>query len=228
MLSNSERRQKYDLTGDTTIDEDPKKVYKTDDIRKEVYCSLEDLYHGKSFNMKITRKVVCMNCHGEGGFPGYRTPCRYCNGKGTNQMEVMDFFTSRIVEIECRNCRGKGALFNLALQCPVCHGNRVVSGVKEASIYLRPGMGNGSEIHIPQAADEAPGLAAGDVVLAIKERSHPTFSRKGADLMVRVSVTLGEALCGFTKQLQHLSGKMLQLRAAPCQVTVALFPLVDL
>ena len=186
-------------------------------------CSLEDLYTGKNINMKITRKVVCQNCNGEGGSKGYRTLCRYCNGKGSYQVEVRDFILHRLINVECEHCQGKGAVFNTSLQCPICRGNRVVPDVKQASFFLEPGMGTGSVIRIHEAADEAPGLLAADVLLVIEERPHPIFTRKGSDLLVHVDITLGEALCGFVKPFQHLDGKQLYIRGSPCQVEVNVF-----
>ena len=223
MLSNNELRHRYDLTGDVNPEPEKSMISRTKDVRKKMVCSLEDLYTGKNINMKITRKVVCQNCNGEGGSKGYRTLCRYCNGKGSYQVEVRDFILHRLINVECEHCQGKGAVFNTSLQCPICRGNRVVSDVKQASFFLEPGMGTGSVIRIHEAADEAPGLLAGDVLLVIEERPHPIFTRKGSDLLVHVDITLGEALCGFVKPFQHLDGKQLYIRGSPCQVEVNVF-----
>lgn len=106
---------------------------KTKDIRKKIVCSLEDLYNGKNVKMRITHKVVCKQCKGDGGKPGYMYPCQYCNGKGVTYVEVNDFLFQRQMKVECQYCHGRGVKFNQALQCPVCRGERLVQEYKNAA-----------------------------------------------------------------------------------------------
>ena len=193
---------------------------KTKDIRKKIVCSLEDLYNGKNVKMRITHKVVCKQCKGDGGKPGYMYPCQYCNGKGVTYVEVNDFLFQRQMKVECQYCHGRGVKFNQALQCPVCRGERLVQEYKNADIYLERGMGTGSVIRIHEAADEAPGLASGDVLLVVQERDHNVFERNGHDLRMHMTITVGEMLCGFVKSFQHLDGRTVFVRCGPCEVRV--------
>lgn len=71
----------------------------------------------------------------------------------------------------------------------------MVSESKQMSFYLERGMVTGSVIRLCGAADESPGLAAGDVLLVVQERPHPVFQRDGADLLMHMRVSVGEALC---------------------------------
>lgn len=71
----------------------------------------------------------------------------------------------------------------------------------------------GSVIRLCGAADESPGLAAGDVLLVVQERPHPVFQRDGADLLMHMRVSVGEALCGFMRTFTHLDGAELLLCA---------------
>ena len=214
-----ERYLKGEVQEDSIISK-RKPVHKTKDVRKRIVCSLEDLYKGKSINMKITHKVVCKECQGNGGKPGYMRPCQYCHGKGVTYMEVSDFFYRRQVEVSCQYCDGQGVKYNRSLVCRVCNGERVVQENKAASIFLEPGMGTGSVIRIHEAADESPGLIAGDVLLVIEERSHNVFERRGPDLRMHMTVTVGEMLCGFVKSFQHLDGRTVFVRCGPCEVRV--------
>jgi len=51
----------------------------------------------------------------------------------------------------------------------------------------------------------------GDVKLTFKIEEHPLFKRRDGDLIYKKKISLKEALCGFSFELQHLNGKMLFL-----------------
>ena len=51
----------------------------------------------------------------------------------------------------------------------------------------------------------------GDVKLTFKVDEHPLFKRRESDLIYKKKISLKEALCGFSFELQHLNGKMLFL-----------------
>jgi DnaJ family protein A protein 2 len=47
---------------------------------------------------------------------------------------------------------------------------------------------------------------AGDLILVVQEKPHDVFTRKGADLFIKRSINLAEALIGFQFKLKHLDG----------------------
>jgi DnaJ-class molecular chaperone len=51
----------------------------------------------------------------------------------------------------------------------------------------------------------------GDIKISFKIEDHPIFKRREADLIYKKKISLKEALCGFSFELQHLNGKMLFL-----------------
>jgi DnaJ-class molecular chaperone len=53
-----------------------------------------------------------------------------------------------------------------------------------------------------------PDALAGDLVFVIQEKPHEIFTRKGADLYMKKSITLVEALIGFEFKLKHLDGSV--------------------
>ena len=59
--------------------------------------------------------------------------------------------------------------------------------------------------------DERPGVIPGDIVFVIDEKPHPTFRRDGNDLIHNVRLSLADALCGTTINVQHLDGTLLPL-----------------
>lgn len=67
------------------------------------------------------------------------------------------------------------------------------------------------------AADESPGLVRG-VLLVVQERPHPVFQRDGADLLMHMRVSVGEALCGFMRTFTHLDGRAVTVCCKPGEV----------
>lgn len=49
----------------------------------------------------------------------------------------------------------------------------------------------------------------GDLILTIKTIPHPVFERKGDDLYTNVTITLQDALVGFTMYIDQLDGRKL-------------------
>lgn len=68
-------------------------------------------------------------------------------------------------------------------------------------------------------ADEIPDGEAGDVVFVLKEKPHDVFKRHGADLYISKSISLVEALCGFTMEVQKLDGRTLVIKTPAGFVT---------
>ena len=64
-------------------------------------------------------------------------------------------------------------------------------------------------------------MDTGDVIAVVQESDHPLFERKGVDLFVKKSITLVDALCGFTFVLDHLDDRKIAIHSAPGEV---LFP----
>jgi len=51
-------------------------------------------------------------------------------------------------------------------------------------------------------------METGNIVFVLQEKPHEVFTRAAADLSAHVSVTLSEALCGFSRAvLKHLDGR---------------------
>lgn len=48
---------------------------------------------------------------------------------------------------------------------------------------------------------------AGDVRIKIQIQSHQTFQRNGLNLIIKKSLTLKEAMCGFHFEIKHLNGR---------------------
>lgn len=71
------------------------------------------------------------------------------------------------------------------------------------------GMEDGHKVTFAGEGDQEPGLEAGDIVIVLDEKEHPVFKRSGSDLILRMELTLTEALCGFHKVIKTLDNRSL-------------------
>ncbi|KAJ2284653.1 Molecular chaperone (DnaJ super) [Coemansia sp. RSA 2706] len=85
-------------------------------------------------------------------------------------------------------------------------GGSISTSEKVLQIDVKPGWKAGTKIRFNKEGDDM-GHGAQDIVFVVEEKPHSVFKREGDDLKVEMTLTLDEALCGFKKPLQLLSGK---------------------
>jgi len=73
------------------------------------------------------------------------------------------------------------------------------------------GMADGETIVLQEKGHIIQDKVKGDLHLHIRVQPHKEFSRNGMDLIYKKTLTLKEALCGFSLEIPHLSGKMLRI-----------------
>ena len=81
---------------------------------------------------------------------------------------------------------------------------------KDLEVTVKPGMKAGSKFKFKGVGDEIEGTKQ-DLHLIVAEKPHPLFERKGDDLIATVSITLKEALTGWSRQISTVDGKNLMV-----------------
>jgi len=120
-------------------------------VKHNLYCSLEELYHGTTKKMRITRKRL--------------------NADGRTTRD----------------------------------------DTKTIEINVKQGWKAGTKITYPNEGDEKPGIMPGDIQFIITEKNHARFKRKGNDLVYRQTVSLKQALIGFTVTIDTLDNRRLRI-----------------
>jgi DnaJ-class molecular chaperone len=84
---------------------------------------------------------------------------------------------------------------------------------EEETLYvnIHSGVDDNEMIVLPEKGNAASDQHKGDVKLTIQVDNNTPFRRNGLDLMYRKTITLKEALCGFSFEFIHLNGKTLSL-----------------
>ena len=74
-------------------------------------------------------------------------------------------------------------------------------------VKIPPGIEDGKKMRLRGKGEPASGRGtAGDLMLTVHVAPHPFFARKGNDLLLRLPVTLGEAVAGASVDVPTPSG----------------------
>jgi molecular chaperone DnaJ len=110
------------------------------------------------------------------------------------------------VEEPCTACKGTGRIQNLP--CSVCRGAGVVANIKRIEVKIPAGVNTGSRVRVAGKGQPGYGGPAGDLYLNITVLPHATLERHGDDIHVNVAVPLTVAVLGGEVQVPTLKGKL--------------------
>jgi len=244
VLSNEETRHIYDIEGMEGLERDRQRQAsggtgsifdlftgggqhggrrKGPDFRMDFDVTLEQLYSGTTSVFNVKRNVLCKHCRGTGAKEGATKQCPKCGGAGVT-MSVQEIGPGFKVQMQttCDACGGKGKIPKA--QCPVCKGKKLLMEEKALNAVIERGMPNGFELVFERASEQSPDTIPGDVILVLKTKPHDRFERVGNDLYHNMTISLKEALLGYTKQVVQLDGRVIPIRSdaitSPEQVRV--------
>ncbi|KAE8633843.1 hypothetical protein XENTR_v10002115 [Xenopus tropicalis] len=182
----------------------------------QLAVSLNDLYNGTSRKLALQKNVICSKCEGYGGKKGAVEKCTTCKGRGV-QVRVQQIGPGMVQQIQsmCSDCHGEGERINQKDRCKQCSGKKVVREKKILEVHINKGMKDGQKIMFSGEGDQEPGLEPGDVVIVLDQKEHDVYQRQQNDLIMKMNITLVEALCGFKKPIETMDGRILQVTSFP-------------
>lgn len=222
VLGDANRKIAYDATGDPDADErivarHRKPKGKT--TKFELSVPLEQFYNAHTRRIRVTKSVVCTTCNGEGG--SGVTSCGTCRGRGIRVIDrqIGPGMIQRM-QVQCNACDGKGQVIPPGKRCKDCKTVGTTKTSSVLSVHVEKGMKHGEKIVFNEEGDQSLETTPGDVVVILKQASHPVFTRTpdGCHLVVEKKITLVEALTGFAFNLEHLDGRILHIQSRPGHV----------
>ncbi|KAK7590111.1 hypothetical protein V9T40_001724 [Parthenolecanium corni] len=210
VLSDPDKRKKYDECGEECVKKegmmgsadpfasffgdffhfggshdhgDQKEIPKGGTISMDIFVSLEELYNGNF--IEITRNKPVMK-----------------EAKGTRKCNCRQEMVTKQLG------PGRFQMMQQAV-CDECPNVRFVNEEKTLEFEVEPGMTDGQETKFVSEGEPHVDGDPGDLILKIKTQPHPVFERKGDDLYTNVTITLQDALVGFTMYIDQLDGRKL-------------------
>ncbi|KAI8384279.1 uncharacterized protein BYT42DRAFT_493057 [Radiomyces spectabilis] len=88
---------------------------------------------------------------------------------------------------------------------------RPVTTDKILTINVKAGWKAGTKIRFPGEGDELENGQAQDIEFIVEEKPHPVFQREGDNLRMNITLSLVEALTGFSRVIKTLDGRSLNV-----------------
>jgi len=80
----------------------------------------------------------------------------------------------------------------------------------EIEVQIEKGAHNLDKVLFKYMANQMPGHSPGNVVVVLKLNQDKRFKRAGDHLMMDIDITLGEALLGWERNIEHLDGHIVK------------------
>ncbi|XP_064356946.1 dnaJ homolog subfamily A member 1-like isoform X1 [Dromaius novaehollandiae] len=182
----------------------------------QLSVSLEDMYNGATRKLALQKNVICDKCEGRGGKKGAVECCPNCRGTGM-QIRIHQIGPGMVQQIQsvCMECQGHGERISPKDRCKSCTGRKIVREKKILEVHIDKGMKDGQKITFHGEGDQEPGLEPGDIIIVLDQKDHPTFTRRGEDLVMCMDIQLVEALCGFQKPITTLDNRTIIITSHP-------------
>lgn len=174
-----------------------------EDLNYAMKVGFEDAIRGVQTRIRVNRLAACDRCGGRGFVSGSgQRACPTCGGTGRSQMQRGFMKFSGV----CPTCGGSGKAPGSV--CPECGGEGVVQRSDLISVRIPAGVDTGSRVRIPGRGNAGRnGGPPGDLYISIEIAPHALFRREGADISVKVPITVPEATLGAKIEVPTLWGK---------------------
>mmetsp|Transcript_29257 Transcript_29257/g.44251 ORF Transcript_29257/g.44251 Transcript_29257/m.44251 type:complete len:403 (-) Transcript_29257:114-1322(-) len=179
----------------------PRSPRKGEDVNHPLQLTLEDLYESKTFKLAVNRQVLVED----------PKICIKCDGRG-HVVELRQIALGMVQQLQhqCQDCVGEG------YKCKTTMERKILE------VHVEKGAQDKEKIVFRGMADQKPNMEAGNVNFIIQELEHSLFKRRGADLLIRKTLSLNESLCGFEWKIKHLDAREIIIKSKPGEVIRAL------
>jgi len=185
-----------------------RRTNKGSNIRVKVRLDLEEIAHGVTKKIKVSKYVPCDQCSGTGAknSSGY-SACSSCRGTGQVTRITNTFLGQMQTTTTCPNCGGEGKI--ITDKCTQCHGEGIINKDEVIPITIPAGVGEGMQMTLGGKGNAARrGGVNGDLLVVITEEEHPELMRDGNDLLFNLHLSIPQAALGTPVEIPTIDGKV--------------------
>jgi molecular chaperone DnaJ len=231
VLSDPERRQRYDLFGTVGTEGAPGAGFggfadifdaffgaaaagagrrgrpaAGSDLRYDLRITFEEAILGTMKEIEFPVLARCDTCGGNGAKPGTQPiTCPQCNGRGEVRGVRQTMLGQMINVTTCPRCRGDGRI--VETPCDTCHGEGRVERRRTLQVTIPPGIDEGHQIRLANEGEAGPRSGpAGSLYVAVHVAPHATLKREGTELVYEASVGIAQAALGTTILVPTVEG----------------------
>lgn len=229
VLSDSDKRYKYDNFGSTTdifgggfdsfndifgmffgdnfsTRRAPQKQPGSD-LGLQVEVSLEEVFQGVKKEIEVEHLASCDDCQATGSKEGsLPEKCPKCKGSGQVSYSRSTILGNITQSYTCDMCDGLSQI--ITQPCKICKGQGRLSKKEKISVDIPPGIVDGMKIKIANQGDAGfRGGPKGDLYLIINIKEHDKFVRQNDDIYFKQHISFVQAALGAELDIPTLNGK---------------------
>jgi molecular chaperone DnaJ len=230
VLSDPERRQRYDLFGTVGAEGGPGgfggfadifdaffgatgagqrrgRPAAGSDLRYDLRIAFEEAILGTQKEIEFPVLARCETCSGSGAKPGTEPiTCPQCNGRGEVRGVRNTMLGQMINVTTCPRCKGDGRI--VESPCDTCHGEGRVERTRTLQVTIPMGIDEGHQIRLSNEGEAGPrGGPPGSLYVAVHVAPHPSLKREGTELIFEATVGLAQAALGTTIIVPTVEGE---------------------
>ncbi|HXG25918.1 MAG TPA: molecular chaperone DnaJ [Candidatus Binatia bacterium] len=177
------------------------------DLRYDLRITFEEAILGTTKEIEFPVLARCETCGGNGAKPGTSPiTCPQCNGRGEIRGVRQTMLGQMINVTTCPRCRGDGRI--VETPCDTCRGDGRVERRRTLQLTIPAGIDEGHQIRIANEGEAGPrGGPAGSLYVAVHVTPHPQLKREGTELLYEVSVGIAQAALGTTILVPTVEGE---------------------
>ena len=169
--------------------------------------TFEEAAFGCEKEVAAPRIENCAACNGSGSADGVIETCTQCGGRGQVR-SVQNFMGMQMQSTTtCPTCNGRGKM--IKNPCTTCKGKGKVRKTNRVKVKIPAGVDAGQSVRVRgEGSVGANGGVNGDLLVEIRIKRHPIFTREDTDVLCEVPITFTQAALGAEIEVPTIDGKV--------------------
>jgi molecular chaperone DnaJ len=176
------------------------------DLRYDLRITFEEAVKGTEKEIEFRSLGRCETCSGSGAKPGTE-PTTCPQCEGRGEVRsVRQTMLGQMVNVSA--CpRCRGEGKIIETPCDTCHGDGRTERKRSLRVTIPPGIDEGHQIRLTNEGEVGPrGGPAGSLYVAVHVAPHPSLKRDGTELFYEATISIAQAALGTTLTVPTVEG----------------------